>query len=156
MSLGTTRLQETMKYAQLVVALNNNFSLLENIDKDTFKIVDVGEVTMSVPSVSQGNQATITATALHSLGIVPEVFAFVTYPDVQSVDSAFTRLFGGSSVSVRSVNSSEVTIGSVETQTVGASKSQVNFSWVIANSNPISTPAYVAKVRYYLMVNKTL
>lgn len=38
MSLGTTRFSPSMPYAQLITALNDNFAMLENVNKSqTFK-----------------------------------------------------------------------------------------------------------------------
>lgn len=151
MSLATVRLQPGMTQAQLVNALNQNFAQSENIDKDTFKIIDEGEVTISMASVAQGTQAVSTVSASHSLGFAPAVFAFITYDSPLTPGSTITRAFGGASVQAKSVSAVSVLIGYLSDEAVEATTSAVNFRWIVSNANPISTAPVTAKIKYYLI-----
>ena len=131
--------------------------LIFSSDNNLFKIVDSGEVSMNMPSVTNGTSSPqVFGYAEHDLDYAPMVIAFMTIPSAGGPGYT-TRQFGTGVVQAKSVNTTAITIGYLSeekiesTAPVGPSKGRVSFTWRTLNSiGPTMLPIN-AKIKYYLL-----
>ena len=131
--------------------------LILNSHNNLFKIVDSGEVSMSMPSVANGTSSPyVFGYAEHDLDYAPMVIAFMTIPNAGGPGYT-TRQFGSGVVQAKSVNTTAITIGYLSeeriesTAPVGPSKGTVSFAWRTLNSNGPTMPPINANIKYYLL-----
>lgn len=125
--------------------------LIFNSANNLFKIVDSGEVPLTMPTVVNGTSQSVSDSAPHTLGYSPLVVAFISYPSPGVPGSTYTRMFGSGTTQARSVSVSAVTIGYVSDEAVEATTTDVNFRWTVSNATGVTQAPIVATVKYYLL-----
>jgi hypothetical protein len=125
--------------------------LIFNSNNNLFKIVESGQVTLAMPTVVNGTDATVTQSVPHSLGYSPLVISFISLDSPVVPGLTTTRLFGGASVNAKSVSTTSVVIGYLSDEKVEASNTAVLFTWKISNATGVSQAPINGKVKYYLL-----
>ena len=130
-----------------------DLDLIFNSDNNLFKIIDSDEIELTMSQINNGNSGSTSETIPVPDGVVglPTVIAFVTFPSVQAVDSAYVRFFGGSVVQAGSVSSSDISIIFISEEEISATNEDITFSWKVSNATGFTQPEVTVNIKYFIL-----
>jgi len=130
-----------------------DLDLIFNSDNNLFKIIESDEIELTMSQINNGNSGSTSETIPVPDGVVglPTVIAFVTFPSVQAVDSAYVRFFGGSVVQAGSVSSSDISIIFISEEEISATNEDITFSWKVSNATGFTQPEVTVNIKYFIL-----
>lgn len=116
-----------------------------------FKIVDRGEIPITMPAVANGTAEIVSEIVEHDLGYSPLVLAWITFDSPMSPGTITTRVFGAGQINYGTISAGSIAITYLSLETVTALPDEVRFNWKSVNAAGITLPPVDATIKYYIL-----